>query len=110
MIRDELIKIDEVGEVVGRESVTTPAGTFKDCLRVRYTGDMGSREARIDGRSNAVGRYVRDVWYARGVGVVREHEEGRFEAVRRDRKLVFTVKSDAALKGTKPRAVPAKQR
>lgn len=38
------------------ETVTTPAGTFADCLHVR--------EQRGNG-------YVRDVWYAPGVGMVR---------------------------------------
>jgi hypothetical protein len=109
-IRDDVFKIDETGEVVDLQAVTTPAGAFENCLHVRYSGDIGSRRTRLDGRATVVGRYVRDVWLARGVGVVREREEGRLETIQRGETFAFTSKYDASIKGVKRPAVPANQR
>jgi hypothetical protein len=109
-LRDDLFKVDETGEVIDLESVVTPAGTFQNCLHVRYTGDVGSAKARLDGRPAAGGRYVRDAWFARGVGLVKEVEDGRIEAYWRGDSFVFTSKYEAAIQGVKRPAVPAKQR
>ena len=111
-IRDDLFKIDETGEVVDLQNVVTPAGSFENCLHVRYVGDAGSRKARLDGRSLAMGRYVRDAWFARGVGLVREHEAGRVEATWEGETFAVVWKWDAQIQGVKraPAAVPAKSR
>jgi hypothetical protein len=109
-IRDERVKIDEVGEVMGLEDVATPAGSFPKCLRVRYTGEIGGGYTRIDGRPAVVGRYVRDVWFARGVGIVREHEDGRLETIHRGEAYVFTAKYEAAIKGVKRSPAPASKK
>jgi len=109
-IRDDLVKIDEAGEVIDLQNAVTPAGTFENCLHVRYTGDIGSRQTRIDGRPLVMGRFVRDAWFARGVGLVRENEEGRLEAIWRGDSFAFKWKWTAAIKGVKRASVPAKQR
>jgi hypothetical protein len=50
--------INESDEVVGMgETVTVPAGTFTDCLRIKEILDDGSIEYK---------------WYAKGIGAVRE--------------------------------------
>jgi hypothetical protein len=64
----------------------------------------------MDGRATVVGRYLRDVWFARGVGVVKEHEEGRIETIQHGESFAFTAKYDASIKGVKRPVVPAKQR
>lgn len=110
-ISDELIKIEETGEVIGVEDVTTPAGLLRNCLHVRYSGDIGTRHTRLDGRSTVMGRYARDVWFARGVGVVREQEQGRLETIQRGQQFAFTSQYQAVIKGVKqPSSLPAKQR
>jgi len=60
----------------GRETVTVPAGTFKDCLKVVYFGDrisgtidMWEKQFKITG-----GRSRGIYWVAEGVGVVKELE------------------------------------
>lgn len=110
-IRDDYFKVDEIGEVIDLQNVVTPAGTFENCLHVRYTGEIGSHKTRLDGRSAATGRYVRDAWFARGVGLVREAEEGRVEALWQGDSFAFTSKWEAVIKGVKPVpvAIPAKQ-
>lgn len=60
----------------GRETVTVPAGTFKDCLKVVYVSDSISGTVDIwnkdfnitSGRSRGV------YWIAEGIGVVKELE------------------------------------
>ena len=107
-IRDDFFKVDETGEVIGVQNVVTPAGTFENCLHVRYTGVIGSHKTRLDGRSAAAGRYVRDAWFARGVGLVKESEDGRVEAFWQGDSFAATFKWEAAIKGVKraPGAVP----
>ncbi len=109
-IHDEFFKIDETGEVIDLQNVVTPAGTFENCLHVRYTGVAGSRHTRLDGRSTVMGRYVRDAWFARGVGLVREDEQGRVEAIWRGDSFAYKWNWRAAIKGVKRASLPAKQR
>jgi hypothetical protein len=109
-IRDDFFKVDETGEVIDLQNVVTPAGTFENCLHVRYTGVIGSHKTRLDGRSAAMGKYVRDAWYARGVGLVKEAEDGRVEAFWQGDSFSATSKWEAAIKGVKRASMPAKQR
>jgi hypothetical protein len=72
-------------QVVGREDVTVPAGTFP-CIRLLMTGTDGELELR------------RTLWFAPGTGIVRE-EKSRY----RKGKLIFRethqlVKSEMAVK------------
>lgn len=75
-MREENTLIPMTAKVVGRETVTVPAGTFKDCLRVVYlsdaiggTVDLWQKQFNItSGKSRGV------YWVAEGVGVVKELE------------------------------------
>lgn len=75
-MRDEETKVPMTGKAVGRETVTVPAGTFKDCLRVVFssdamtgTVDLWQKQFNItSGRSRGI------YWVADGVGVVKELE------------------------------------
>jgi len=60
----------------GREIVTVPAGTFKDCLKVIYSGDRITGTMEMWEKTFAVtGGKSRGVyWIADGVGVVKELE------------------------------------
>jgi len=60
----------------GRETVTVPAGTFKDCLKVVYIGDEISGTMEMWGRTFTItsGRSRGIYWIADGVGVVKELE------------------------------------
>jgi len=60
----------------GRETVTVPAGTFKDCLKVVYIGDEISGTMEMWGKTFTItsGRSRGIYWIADGVGVVKELE------------------------------------
>lgn len=62
--------------VVGRETVTVPAGTFKDCLKVVYSSDTASGSLELMGQQFAVtsGKSRGVYWIADGVGIVKELE------------------------------------
>jgi hypothetical protein len=60
----------------GRETVTVPAGTFKDCLKVIYSGDQitGTMEMWDKTFTITGGRSRGIYWIADGIGVVKELE------------------------------------
>ncbi len=62
-------------KVLGKEDVTVPGGSFKNCLKVRQTSaDMGGVMSGMGGMEFTVsgGELSTTVWYAPGVGVVKE--------------------------------------
>lgn len=73
-MRDEDTKVPMAAKAVGKETVTVPAGTFKDCLKVVYSGDTMSGNVEIWGKPFTVtsGRTRGIYWVADGVGVVKE--------------------------------------
>ena len=64
-------KADAQGDntVVGRESVTVPAGTFKDAVKVE--AHMRMQIYLSNGKKTAVGTDVMTAWFAKGVGLVK---------------------------------------
>jgi hypothetical protein len=73
-LRGALVTTD--AKVQGREDVTVPAGTFKNCLKVKQTssdvggtmaGGMGGMEFSVTG-----GELSTTAWYASGIGLVKE--------------------------------------
>ncbi len=64
-------KADAQGDstIVGRESVTVPAGTFKDAVKVEARMQM--KIYLSSGKKTAVGTDVMTAWFAKGVGLVK---------------------------------------
>jgi hypothetical protein len=64
-------KADAQGDatVVGLESVTVPAGTFKDAVRVEARMHMQIHLS--GGKKTAIGTDVMNAWFAKGVGLVK---------------------------------------
>lgn len=60
----------------GRETVTVPAGTFKDCLKVIYTSDSAAGTIQMWDKTFTItsARSRGIYWIAEGVGVVKELE------------------------------------
>ncbi len=73
--------------VEGIEDVTVPAGTFEDCLRVRFTGERASS----DGNSET---FAFTTWLAKGVGDVKS--AGRQTATVDGQTTVATFKDELA--------------
>lgn len=75
-MRDETTAVPMTAKVVGKETVTVPAGTFKDCLRIVYSGDTMTGTVDVwQKQFNITSGRTRGVyWLADGVGVVKELE------------------------------------
>lgn len=73
-MRDEDTKVPMTAKAVGKETVTVPAGTFKDCLKVVYSADAMSGTVDLWNKQFTVtsGRSRGVYWVAEGVGVVKE--------------------------------------
>ncbi len=76
VMRDENTLVPVTAKVIGREAVTVPAGTFKDCLKVVYISDTMSGTVDIWNKQfNITSGKSRGIyWVAEGVGVVKELE------------------------------------
>ena len=74
IMRDEETKTPMTAKAVGKETVTVPAGTFKDCLKVVYSSDSMSGTVDLWDKQFTVtsGRSRGVYWVAQGVGVVKE--------------------------------------
>jgi len=67
-LQEPVVRLDYVIESLA-DSVTVPAGTWPDCLRVRGSGETTVKVNR--GNSNAVIHVETIRWYAPGVGLVK---------------------------------------
>lgn len=75
-MREESTTIPMTAKVMGKETVTVPAGTFKDCLRVVYSSDSIAGTVDVWQKQFTVtsGKSRGIYWVAEGVGVVKELE------------------------------------
>jgi hypothetical protein len=75
-MRSEDTTTPMTAKAVAKETVTVPAGTFKDCLRVVYISDTMSGTVDLWQKTFTVtaGRSRGIYWIADGVGVVKEIE------------------------------------
>ena len=75
-MRDEDTSSPLAAKAVGRETVTVPAGTFKDCLKVIYSSESISGTVEVWQKQFTItaGRSRGVYWVADGVGVVKELE------------------------------------
>lgn len=73
-VREGKLRMPMMARAVGTESVTVPAGTFADCLKIYVTcskvsGTMGSGDDKAEIKD---GKSVTAVWVCPGIGVVKE--------------------------------------
>lgn len=75
-MRQEGTTIPLSAKAVGRETVTVPAGTFKDCLKVMFVSDTMSGTVEVWQKQFTVtsGKSRGIYWIADGIGVVKELE------------------------------------
>lgn len=75
-MRDDSTSTPVSAKIVGKETVTVPAGTFKDCLKIVYSGDeiTGTIELWKKSFNITAGKTRGIYWVADGVGVVKELE------------------------------------
>jgi hypothetical protein len=94
-------KADAQGDntVVGRESVTVPAGTFKDAVRVEARMQMQIHLS--GGKKTAIGTDVMTAWFAKGVGLVKYVERQELSELE-DRGVVTDIMEELESYEIKP--------
>ena len=96
----------ETGNIFATESVETPAGVFKDCLKIEYRTET-VMPSLFGGNDPEAGESVSTLWLAPNVGIVKFHQEsekpligsemGRIETTTQIRTLElkkYEIKSD----------------
>jgi hypothetical protein len=84
--KDEKVDVEASVAVVGRETVQVPAGTYRDTVRLESRMTMRIHLSRE--RQTVIGTDVMNVWFARGVGVVKYVERQEFPSIKGDRGMV----------------------
>lgn len=94
-VREGKLTMPMYAQVAGTESVTVPAGTFDDCLKVHITcnkvrGTMGSGN---DTAEITDGKSITTIWIAPNVGVVKEDNilQAKMEFPPDEQGRVFTM-------------------
>jgi len=92
MDRDQVDeKVDTQGwsKVIGRETITVPAGTFQDAIKVEARMNM---KIHLSGSRHTVsGIDVMTAWFAKGVGLVKYSERQELSAIKEDRGVVTEI-------------------
>lgn len=86
---DETVDVQGWSSVVGRESVTVPAGTFQGAIKVEAR--MKMRIHLSGSRHTVSGIDVMTAWFAKGVGLVKYAERQELAAVKEDRGVVTEI-------------------
>ena len=84
--KDEKVDVEAWVNVVGLETVQVPAGTYKDAVRLE--SKMTMRLHLTKEHETVVGLDTMNVWFARGVGVVKYIERQEFPSIKGDRGMV----------------------
>jgi hypothetical protein len=97
---DEKVDVRGWSSVVGRESITVPAGTFHDAIKVE--AKMTMRIHLSAGRRTIAGLDVMTAWFAKGVGLVKYSERQELSAVKDDRGVVTEIAEELEQYEVKP--------
>ena len=84
-------KVDARGlsSLVGHETITVPAGTFQEAVKVEARMTMRIHLSR--GHRAAAGIDVMTAWFAKGVGLVKYSERQELSAIEEDRGVVTEI-------------------
>jgi hypothetical protein len=86
---DERVDTQGWSKVIGRETITVPAGTFQDTIKVEARMNM---KIHLSGNRRTVsGIDVMTAWFAKGVGLVKYSERQELSAVKEDRGVVTEI-------------------
>ena len=80
---NEHVDVEGVSTVIGQESITVPAGTYPDAVRVEARMTLKIHLSSAD--RTAVGTDVMTAWFAKGVGLVKYIERQELAALKEDR-------------------------
>jgi hypothetical protein len=86
---DETVDTQGWSKVIGRETITVPAGTFQEAVKVEARMNM---KIHLSGSRRTVsGIDVMTAWFAKGVGLVKYSERQELSAVKEDRGVVTEI-------------------
>ncbi|MGE3152501.1 MAG: hypothetical protein AB7G48_09290 [Nitrospiraceae bacterium] len=89
---NERVDVQGVASVVGRDSVTVPAGKFPDTVHLEAR--MMLRITLSANKHAVTGTDVMNAWFAKGVGMVKYVERQELPPLRRDRGLVSEIQEE----------------
>ena len=97
---DEKVDAQGWSTVMGFETVTVPAGTFQDAIKVEARMAM---KIHLSGSHRTVsGIDVMTAWFAKGVGLVKYSERQELSAVKEDRGVVTEITEELEAYEVKP--------
>ena len=97
---DEKVDTQGWSKVMGRETVTVPAGTFPDAVKVEARMNM---KIHLSGSHRTVsGIDVMTAWFAKGIGLVKYVERQELSAVKEDRGVVTEITEELEEHDIKP--------
>jgi hypothetical protein len=97
---DEKVDVQGWSAVIGQESVTVPAGTFHDAIKVEAR--MKMRIHLSGSRRTVSGIDVMTAWFAKGVGLVKYAERQELAAVKEDRGVATEITEELEDHDVKP--------
>lgn len=97
---DEKVDTQGWSKVIGRETITVPAGTFQDAIKVEARMNM---KIHLSGSRHTVsGIDVMTTWFAKGVGLVKYSERQELSAIKEDRGVVTEITEELEAYDVKP--------
>jgi hypothetical protein len=97
---DEKVDVRGWSGLIGRETITVPAGTFQDAIKVE--AKMTMRIHLSAGRRTIAGLDVMTAWFAKGVGLIKYSERQELSAVKEDRGVVTEITEELESYDVKP--------
>jgi len=86
---DETVDTQGWSKVISRETITVPAGTFQEAIKVEARMNM---RIHLSGSKHTVsGIDVMTAWFAKGVGLVKYAERQELSAIKEDRGVVTEI-------------------
>lgn len=86
---DEKTDVKGWSSVIGRETITVPAGTFADAIKVE--AKMTMRIHLSTSRRTISGFDVMTAWFAKGVGLVKYSERQELAGIKEDKGIVVEI-------------------
>ncbi|MBH0178881.1 MAG: hypothetical protein HP491_13730 [Nitrospira sp.] len=97
---DEKVDVRGWSGLISRESITVPAGTFQDAIKVE--AKMTMRIHLSASRRTIAGLDVMTAWFAKGVGLIKYSERQELSAVKEDRGVVTEITEELESYEVKP--------
>lgn len=89
---DENVDVQGWSTVIGRETITVPAGTFQDAVKVEARMKM---QIHLSGSRHTIsGSDVMTAWFAKGVGLVKYSERQELAGAKEDRGVVTEISEE----------------